>query len=215
MIFWYASNDIQESTNKFIYNGFDANELIVLAPNDISEIVDTETNASTNIDEDNSTSPQYSTTSRISFNIRNNDQANSTEILTEVRKKNDNHLQKKKKKKKKKDFSSFSTSSSSSLECEPEETSSLFQRNLDKIPFCGRAVSLATDLRSIQDASNKKDEWQMIKKKYLTPLLIEQDRLEKIMKSLYANQVKNQKALQKRQVCYSLRSVFHQKMIIF
>jgi hypothetical protein len=38
--------------------------------------------------------------------------------------------------------------------------------------------------------------------KYLMPLLVAQESLELMMKSLYKNQLKIQKALNKRQVCF-------------
>jgi hypothetical protein len=69
--------------------------------------------------------------------------------------------------------------------------------------FNGRHItnSVTTDL-----VNNKSVEKESLLKymetKYLMPLLVAQESLELMMKSLYKNQLKIQKALNKRQVCF-------------
>jgi hypothetical protein len=66
--------------------------------------------------------------------------------------------------------------------------------------FNGRHLnSTAASSPAVNSINN--DSWfKMIEANYLKPLLIGQERLEKMMKSLHKNQVEIQKALKKKQV---------------
>lgn len=163
----------------------------------------TQIDCSASTHEDRNTIEHYNTTSEISFTVRN-DPRTEVDIAKKITRKKRNDRQSQKKKN---SLASSSTSSSpSSSDPEAEEVELASQINRDKTPsFTGRSISVATiEKRMIQDESTVNEKWDTIENKYLTPLLIGQQRLEKMMKSLYANQVKIQKALHKRQMNLSL-----------
>jgi hypothetical protein len=70
--------------------------------------------------------------------------------------------------------------------------------------FNGRRVAASSTTPTLPPhASTDNDAYfKTLEKKYWMPLIIGQERLEKMMKSLYANQMKIQKALNKRQVAF-------------
>jgi len=69
--------------------------------------------------------------------------------------------------------------------------------------FNGRHLSNSKTTDLVNNKNVEKDSLlKDIEKKYLIPLLVGQERLELMMKSLYKNQLKIQKALNKRQVCF-------------
>ena len=101
-----------------------------------------------------------------------------------------------------------SDSSSSSNESDVDDSTQ--QVDARRTPsFAGRRVtSSATSTNHCPGDSIDKDSYlKFMEKKYFIPLSIAQERLEKMMKSLYKNQTKIQKALQKRQVRIKLSFV--------
>ncbi len=106
----------------------------------------------------------------------------------------------KKKKRKLKRTQEENDISSSDLESDPDDIIQSIE--LVKTPtFNGRRLTTAAATDSpVNNYIDKDNYFKVIEKKYLMPLLIGQERLETMMKSLYKNQTKIQKALMKRQV---------------
>ncbi|CAF1410547.1 unnamed protein product [Adineta ricciae] len=107
-----------------------------------------------------------------------------------------------KKKKSKKGRESHITSS------ESESDYNGITKTVDEIRtpiFNGRRlITPAAASSPIANSIDKDSLLRAIETKYLTPLLVGQERLEKMMKSLYKNQVEIQKALKKRQMLVSI-----------
>lgn len=78
-----------------------------------------------------------------------------------------------------------------------------------------RLITPAAANSPIANSVDKDSLLRTIEAKYLTPLLVGQERLEKIMKSLYKNQIEIQKALKKRQVRMIELSSSTQKLLSF
>ena len=69
-----------------------------------------------------------------------------------------------------------------------------------------RLVSSNTADDSLNDFVRKDNELKSIEVKYLIPMLLAQQKLEIMMKTLYKNQISIQKALKKREVRYKKRN---------
>lgn len=106
---------------------------------------------------------------------------------------------KKNKTKKSKQYDCTSSSDSQSDEDNCTKTMELI-----KTPtFNGRRLVSDGNTDSKISISTDKDNWfHSMEKKYLMPLLLGQEKLEMIMKSLHKNQINIQKALKKQQVRY-------------
>ncbi|CAF4922950.1 unnamed protein product [Rotaria sp. Silwood1] len=110
------------------------------------------------------------------------------------------------KKKKKKRENIQEDDNISSCDAESDEDNIIHSIDSIKTPtFHGRRLNNASTIDSTPDKPMNKDSFfQYIETKYLTQLLIGQERLEARIKSIYKNQIKIQKALNKRQIHISL-----------
>ena len=106
--------------------------------------------------------------------------------------------------KKKKKSKIIQDGNKSSSDTQSDEDEAVRLMDTTKTPtFRGRRLIHAVKNDSTLDKLVGIDSFsQQMETKYLLPLLVGQERLEKMIKSMYKNQIKIQKALNKRQVLF-------------
>ena len=90
----------------------------------------------------------------------------------------------------------------SSSDIESDDEHLIRTNEIIKTPtFNGRHVTTLTKTDSIINVPSDRDSYlKQMEKKYFIPLMISHERIEKMIKTLYNNQLKIQKLLNKRQV---------------